>query len=116
MKKILKYLNNLLGISEFISYIKKRIAIGKQHRRIRRATLMALARHRTDKRRYYVMYDWEGKYHAFNKNEIDLLKRARILNRKVTIRDLLREATLYVDSTNYEKIKEKMRKRLWKRK
>lgn len=109
MKKILKYLNE--GISEFILYVKKGIAIRRQYRRMVRATLIALARHRADKRRYYIMYDWEGKYHAFNNSEIDFLKRTGILNKGVTIKDLLKESALYVDTTNYEKIKEKVRKK-----
>jgi len=111
MKKVITYLNNIFGVRELISHYRKLFAAQKRHRRLIRAVKIALERHKADKRRYYVLYDWEGKYHAFNNTEIAFLKRTGILRKEVTIDSLLKEAALYVDCQNYQTIKEKLKRR-----
>lgn len=111
MKKIIKYLDKLLGVSDLISYYRKLWKARKNHYSMRRAVKIALGRHKADRRRYYVIYDWEGKYHAFNNTEVDFLKRAGILNKSVTIKDLLKEAAIYVDVTNCKSVEQKLKKR-----
>lgn len=107
MKKLIMWLLT----NDFISHKRKLIKARRQHRKMIKATKIALERHKATKKRYYVMCDWEEKYHALNHLEIDYLKRAGILNKRITIQDLLREAVIYVDSSNYKTIEEKLKRK-----
>lgn len=64
----------------------------RRERSKRRAIKEADAKHAADNRTYYVMIDWEGIYHAFNRDDIKYLKRIGILKKNTTIEDILRES------------------------
>lgn len=58
---------------------------------LERAKLMANARHDVDKKTYYVLPDYNGVLRALNSDEIRTLKKLRVMDKKVTILDLLVE-------------------------
>ena len=59
---------------------------------LRRATLLADARHDIDGKAYFVLPDGNGMLNALNSKEIAMLKSGGIMSHKVTIYDLLKES------------------------
>ncbi len=59
---------------------------------LRRATKVAELRHKGDGKRYYVLPDFNGDLRVLNTKEIDALKRAKIMDKKVNFFDLMKEA------------------------
>lgn len=59
---------------------------------LERAKLLADARHATDGKTYYVLPDYMGALRAFNSAEIRELKKFGVMDKNVTVYDLLNEA------------------------
>ena len=76
----------------------------KQIRRHRKELNMRIKEadelHKTTKKTYYVLPDYNGVLQVLDKANIKNLKRAKIMNREVTVVDLLTEAE-YSTATNY---------------
>lgn len=66
----------------------------KDNKRVKRAKKMADLKHQTDGKRRYVLRDWNGYPYALTRKEIYALQLKGIMNKHITINDLLR--ALYV--------------------
>jgi hypothetical protein len=74
---------------------KKLYRLKQQARKRAKAIRIANLRHQTDGRRYYVLPDHRNRLLVLNNTEIQVLKKAGVMNRKVTILNLLNEAVYH---------------------
>lgn len=96
MKHILDYFKTLLSMPvEYWQDANRYLEAIKDNKRVKRAKKMADLKHQTDGKRRYVLRDWNGYPYALTRKEIYALQLKGIMNKDITINDLLREA-LYV--------------------
>lgn len=96
MKHILDYFKTLLSMPvEYWQDANRYLEAIKDSKRVKRAKKMADLKHETDGKRRYVLRDWNGYPYALTRKEIYALQLKGIMNKHITINDLLREA-LYV--------------------
>jgi hypothetical protein len=88
-KYMAKYRNPIY--KEYL-YWKDRIWAWWKARHLRRAKKLAIARHKTDGKTYYVLPDDRGIPRSFSAHEIDILKRNGLMHRKVNCYHLYQEA------------------------
>jgi len=79
-------------------YIKDRWSNYLKGRERRKAIKIAIARHKTDGKTYYVLPDGDGILRAFNSKEINALKKMKLMNKRVSIIDLLKESVFVANS------------------
>lgn len=84
-------------------YLKDRAKLWWKKRAFERAKKLAKARHCQDGKTYYVMMDGDGIWQALNNKEIELIKRAGLMNKKATCADLYREAAFIANNKTVKK-------------
>lgn len=73
-------------------YLKDRLWAWWKGVQVKRAKNLAAARHKTDGKTYYVLFDAEGRPRSFNNKEIKRLQAAGLMSKHATVNDLYREA------------------------
>ena len=89
---------------EYIYWLDRLTAWWKA-RELRKAKKMAVARHRTDGRTYYVIPDSKNRPRAFNNKEIAILKAHKLMHKNVTCLDLYREAMFIANAQTTKDLK-----------
>jgi len=94
-------------------YFHDRFVAWKKKRNLKQAIRLAIENNRGDKRTYYVLPDAKGQYRAFNNDDIQTLKRFKILSKQVNVYHLCREAAFIATSNPQIKklIKDKSKER-----
>lgn len=96
MKQLLDYFKNLLSMPvEYWEDANRYLDALKDSKRVKRAIKIADLKHQTDGKRRYVLRDWNNNPYALTRKEIYALQIKGIMNKNITINDLLNEA-LYV--------------------
>lgn len=90
-----RLLNEKLWFMWDTSSLKERIQVWLQSRRRKKAIRWANKKHKADGKRYYVLSDARGKLVVLNRAEIEYLKKAGIMSRKVNVVDLLKESLYF---------------------
>ncbi len=79
-------------------YFHDRFVAWKKKRNLKQAIRLAIECNKSDNRTYYVLPDAEGRYRALNNDNIKTLKRFGVLNKRVNIYNLCREAAFIATS------------------
>jgi len=93
-------------------YFHDRFMAWKKKRNLKQAIRLAIECNKSDNRTYYVLPDTKGQYRALNNDDIQTLKRFKILSKQVNIYNLCREAAFIATSNPQIKrmIKDKSKK------
>lgn len=76
-----------------IYMIKENRRLNRDRRLMERAIKQSIKRARAKRRTYYVLKDYDGRPFCANRKEIEVLQRGGWFKRKVTIFDLVNEAS-----------------------
>ena len=93
-------INQLLKLYDFIfkNFLYQRkvwienFRLSREAKMFRRAKRLADLRFEADGKRYYVLFDYNGDLRALNSKEIKALKRAKVMDKRVSFYDLINES------------------------
>jgi len=99
---MIKYLRN--NFLEFVNswrtvweQRKQEKAVRRKEKALLKAKKLAVRRAKMDGRRYYILPDWDGNYMVLNKSEVEKLKKAGVMSKKVNAYHLMKEAEYFTN-------------------